>query len=63
MGGWIYPSEDEGTEGGGLGVGKHTRKGLRQYSLTFTCKVPECDEHASHMVSKRAYQHGICSKQ
>ena len=30
-----------------------------KYSLTFTCKVPECDERTSHMFSKRAYHHGI----
>ena len=30
-----------------------------KYSLTFTCKVPECDERSSHMFSKRAYHHGI----
>ena len=30
-----------------------------KYSITFTCKVPECDERTSHMFSKRAYHHGI----
>ena len=30
-----------------------------KYSLTFTCKVSECDERTSHMFSKRAYHHGI----
>lgn len=30
-----------------------------KYSLTFTCKVPSCDERSSHMFSKRAYHHGI----
>ena len=30
-----------------------------KYSLTFTCKVPECDERTSHVFSKRAYHHGI----